>query len=540
MPKKKTLQSLKRLCLEYVADNMEHTWAKDYMENNQNENNSLNMLAPSPFIKLDDFLIQELFQLLRYKGYRSSAMIYSLLVPQLTKLDLSYHTYTASESIAQVITVRCRSLTSLDLNSCSQISTDTLVDLVKALPGLLELNLSETQCDTQVLSTVGSFCTQLYRLEIMECKRLSAYSLLCLAYDPVSGFLRCQMLENLRIGPWGPGNNRWNLLWAIVFVLLALPNLRSFPHYLLTEALCVIHDQHLDAAEMPLGFPSLIDLAWFRINNAPNNERNRLTLGLLSVINVDEYFWPTAHAVCPHIVSMSVTLTGRPGLDQRFWSCHHLVFLEIDCMDCMDMRELLPVVTSLESQLIFLTVRGFSFIDEFSFHALLSRCMNLQKLNIKFCSPQMCEFHVGTNLEALVWDFSLPPLEFPHLCAFTLSYKDWNNPLPSQHKVRLKECLESLLKCSPWLFDLELAFLPFNLDEVFARVLEPPGTALQGLRQLSLAGSYVTISAIHRLLSSDNELSHLMCMSTGIHSREFEELLQRVEREGLEILVEWV
>ncbi|KAH0630465.1 hypothetical protein JD844_013506 [Phrynosoma platyrhinos] len=467
-------------------------------------------------------LVQELFQLMQKRGRLTSAVLRLFLVPQLMELDLSL----------------CpnQNLSSLDLHGCNEIPAAGLVELVMALPCLKKLRLSQTQCNTQVLTAVGSCCQQLCHLDIRECVGLSPDSLFYLTYDPFSQSFCSQSLEVLEAGPQPAGTNAQDVIWALVFVLLALPNLEGLFHNDIAEAMCLIYMQRFDNAWIPPGFPSLEDMTWAKSSNLPDQRRPRVMLGLKEITCLDEHSWPMAHAICPCLEKVSVTFTTRAILGLRFWTCCHLTHLTIGCRGRRDMRELLPVAANLRDHLQSFSISGFSFRDKLSFHVLLSHCLNLQKLSIHFRSPVMQGPRIEPKIAALSWDFSLPPHQFPRLCRFSLRHMDTMIPLPSQHIGLLKECLVSLLKHSPCLVNVELAGLPFALDEVLTDVLEPPGTALVHLCRLTLAENSVSLSTIRRLLSSDNELCYLeLFLCSGIHWREYAELLQIVSNEGLKL-----
>nr|XP_003229588.1 PREDICTED: uncharacterized protein LOC100552956 isoform X1 [Anolis carolinensis] len=540
MPKKKTVASLQSLCLEYVADNMEDIWAKVYSADDNLDSNHLNDTV-GPFSILVGPQVQELFRLMRRRGRLTSAVLHLLLVPQLTELDMSSCPQQVRGSLLHLITVKCKNLSSLDLHGCDQIPADALVNLVTSLPCLKKLCLSQTQCDTQVLSAVGSCCPKLCKLDIKECVKLSADSLFYLTYNPLSQSFCSQDLQVLETGPQGPGMNRHDVIWALVFVLLALPRLETLFHNDIAEALCLIYMQQFDDAQIPVGFPALQDMTWDKMANFPNQENSRIMLGLKEIFRVDDYSWPMAQAVCPRLEKVSVNFATRAVLDLNIWSCRHLSHLTISCRERRDMRELLPVVTHLGSQLQSLSVNGFSFREKFSFHALLSHCLNLQKLRIHFRSPVMHGPGTDPKLEALELDFSLSPHEFPWLHDFSLKHLDTMIPLASQNIVLLKESLQYLLKHSPSLVKLQLAGLPFSLDEVFEKILEPPGAALASLQQLTLAKTSVSLGTIYKLLSLDNELCFLeLFLCSGIHWKEYAGLLHMVSTEGLKLDIKWI
>uniref|UniRef100_A0ABM5FID9 Uncharacterized protein n=1 Tax=Pogona vitticeps TaxID=103695 RepID=A0ABM5FID9_9SAUR len=520
MPKRKSVHSLQELCLENVASNLDHIWIKEHTD------------------CLAGFLVQELLQFLGNRKLLTSDLLCSLLVPQLKTLDWSICPELVTRAV--VTTVPCKNLSSLILQDCNQIPADALLDLVKALPHLIKLNLSATQCNTQVLSAATSSCRQLRELDISGCQRLSPYSLLHLAYNPSTGSFCCSGLQILVMEPLNPRIDAEELVWALVFLLLALPSLKCLVHEQVTEAVCLIYHQLFDGVQVPPVFPSLVALARRRMPAFPGKGPPGFVLALKSIHDLSESSWPMVRAVCPYVRNVSVTLTGMPPLGESFLSACHIVHLTVGCREERDMREVLFLTQSLQAQLECLSVSNFAFEDEWTFHVLLSHCVNLQKLTIRFLSPVTSRYGRRTNVEALKWDFALPPHPFPYLCDVCLVHSDIENHLPSQHARLLKDCLESLLRHSPCLEILELVSLPFPLDEVFEKLLRPPGRALAQLRRLSLVEDDVSLHAIHLLLSSENQLSYLnVDTCPKIDEREYQELCQRVGKEGLDVEILW-
>ncbi|KAH0630461.1 hypothetical protein JD844_013502 [Phrynosoma platyrhinos] len=478
---------------------------------------------------------------MRKKESMTPPVLRSLLVPLLTELDLSFCPYLVNRSLVQMIIVRCKNLTILNLSRCTEIPAEALVDLVKAFPRLQSLNLSRTQCDTQVLLAVRSYCQRLQDLNISYCERLSPMSLLHLVYDPIAGSHCSQALKTLTTGPQGPGRNRNAVLWSLVFVLLALPNLEGLFHDFHVVAVCLIYYQEFDNTHIPPGFPSLERLARRRRSNPLNESSSELTVGLRLIYELYEDFWPMVYSVCPNMNAASIILSGRSALDQSFWRCSNLTKLSIRSREPMDMREVLPVVTSLKAQLEQLLLGGFSFVDELSFHALLHHCVNLQTLKIVYFSPFVCYPGSPTNATPIRWDLNLLPRGMPNLRGFVLSQADAENSLPYWHGLQLRECLESLLKHSPCLEEVGLSYLSFNLDQTFQNVLAAtPGTALRNLRKLTLEKVNVSFNTIQQLLLSDNELSCLkLFLCSEINEEMYDNLLRIVREENLEVDIEW-
>ncbi|XP_042310488.1 uncharacterized protein LOC121923788 [Sceloporus undulatus] len=519
MPKRKSILSLERQCMENVARNMESMWVKDYR---------IHQLAGS--------LIQKLLQSLREKKLLSSSMLGSLLLPEVTEVNLTDCPHLMNSDIAQVITKCCKNLTSLILCNCNQLLPGTLAELLKGLPHLIKLDLSKTQCDAHVLSVAGTCLRKLCQLDISNCPGLFSQSLFHLAYNPISRSFGGQALETIVLGPLKSRIALINLIQDLAFLLIALPKLKFLVHGFLIEAVISIHEGQFERIWKPSRFPSLEEVARHRMSSHPNEEWPRLTLALKEIHDVMDSSLPVVCAVCPHLSEITVMLGEGPDIDQHFSSACHITKLTLYCRKKRDMKDLLPVMERLRPQLESLSINGFCFEDGSSFQALLNHCVNLRNLSINLRTP--CGKQ--PNIEGPGWDSDLLPREFPRISNITLVLYDIWNPMPSSHIIFLEQCLESLLKHSPCLEDLELAYLPFSLDEVFQKVLDPPGAALLALRKLSLIEVQMSIGTIHQLLSSENQLEHISMNSvSSISEPNCQELLQRVYEEGLDLNILW-
>lgn len=429
----------------------------------------------------------------------------------------------------------------LDLQGCSRVPTDALVDLMEGLPHLTKLGLSETQCNTQVLSAVGSCCSQLRELDVSDCKRLSPASLLHLAYDPTVGSLCCPALQVLSVDGLEASAPSQDLLLALAFLLLALPSLRVLAHELVAEAVCLIHRRQFGRASMAPGFPSLEELAQSRASFQQDEEGARLLLQLQRLEEVEEPLLPVVRVVCPRLAEVTVLLgeSSRLGWERLSW--HHLTHLTVNCTGQRDLHELLPVTGSLGAQLRLLSLGGFSLEEEATFPALLSQCPNLQKFSASLLPPQRPGQGEAWGAEALNGGGLSPsPHVLPQLRTFSLLLCSPQSPSFSQEAGVLKASLVPLLRHSPLLEHLHLVCLPFSLDEVFEEVLRPPSAALAHLCELSLAQDRVSVRTVHLLLSSDNMLTYLnLDGCPDIHQRDYDELLRRTSREGLELDIVW-
>ncbi|XP_033017043.1 uncharacterized protein LOC117053435 [Lacerta agilis] len=545
MPRRKEVQPLQRLCLENVAGNMSCLWLKDYADKYLDEYHFRYIMGP--FSELAGSVVQELLHLMGRSGRLTRPMLHLLLVPHLTQLSLNTCPKLVTKAITDIITVRCKNLSSLDLRGCSRIPADALVDLAEVLPGLTKLNLSGTQCNTAVLSAVGSSCRRLRELDISSCARLSGASLLHLAYDPIAAALCCPALQVLAASDLEPGASGPELLWALVFLLLALPSLKSLASSLVADAVCLVHHQEFRGAQIPPEFPSLEQLA--RRPRAPSSFTGegsaKLTLPLREMLEVSEDSLPAICAACPHVVRATVLLEDGPGKGQSpLLSWHRLAHLTLSCQGSRRLGELLPLTAAQGSQLQTLLLGGFSLEDPLSFPTLLSHCPNLRELSASFCAPQLPSWHwePGANGDgALDLDVGHLPLDkLPRLRAFRLIFAASDAPLPSPHIAVLSATLLCLLRNSPCLETLELIHVPFPLDGLFQEVLETPGTPLAHLRKLSLAHSQVSAQTAHLLLSSESQLGHLDLQGCPDVTRgDYDQLLRRVRHERLDLLILW-
>ncbi|KAJ7317339.1 hypothetical protein JRQ81_003501 [Phrynocephalus forsythii] len=536
MPKRKSVHSLERLCLENVARNMEHVWVKDYSTDAYLRRYHCRY-SVGPFSVWAGVLVQELIQCLRERKLLTSSLLCSLLLPQLKELHLTMCPNLVSEPMAHIIAVRCKNLSLLDLRGCSQVPACVLADLVEGLPCLVRLDLAVTQCDTQVLWAVGSSCFRLRQLDITACERVTPDSLIHLAYDPVAKSFRSSALQILEVWGLEPHSDKLDILWALVFVLLALPNLKYIGHDSVAEAVCLIYHQQFDRAQVVPGFPSLKEVASHRRSTHMTEGTPGLTLALREIYGVDETSWPMACAVCPHLEEASFSFMESFDIAQTFLSWRNLVHLAINCSPRRNLRELLPVTSALRARLQSLSLDGYSLEDGSSFHTLLTHCQNLQIVRVILFPPESGGHGWWTGDESPAWQFALPPLHFPHLRDFSLMY---SNTEHSQRVMALGKSLISLLRHSPCLEILYLMCLPFPMDEVFQKVLGAPGTALQQLSELSLIQNEVSAHAINLLLSSENKLGYLrLDMCSGMRPTEYKEVKRRIRREGLDVHLVW-
>ncbi|XP_030048402.1 uncharacterized protein LOC115462549 [Microcaecilia unicolor] len=508
MPKKKGAPSLKTVCLNSIAQHMQAVWVKDYSENYIDEHNFLYIMGP--FNELAGVLVQELLRLLGESRRLTRAMLHLLLVPHLTELSMRPCPGLVSNAITQLITVRCKNLTFLDLHGCNRVPSAALVDLLECLPRLLKLVLSETQSNTQVLSAIGSTCKVLRELDISNCKKLSAESLLHLVYDTTQSTFCCSKLRVLVVFGNEPRFQVENFVRVIAFVLLAVPSLEYLDSRYVMEALCMIHSYNFEGIKNVAGFPSLEELAKMRMSTGVNDCIFQVTLHLRRVNEVEEQFLSMLSTLCRDVKEVTIFLTDCPVAGWSSVSWKHLTHLSIHCTGPKGrpLAKIIPVLEGLGPQLQLLSLSDFFLDEEFSLCAILNLCPNLRVFH-GLLNPISGPLRLGSRdleEEPQNWDLQLIHQMFPFLSNFSLILSEACGPLPSQFATVLGATLACLLKASPVLETLSLISLPVSLDRVFQIVLEPPAVALLRLKQISLCESRVSSSTIHLLLSTDNQL----------------------------------
>ncbi|XP_067153347.1 uncharacterized protein [Apteryx mantelli] len=545
MPRRKEVPALSSLCLQSLVGHMQSVWVKDYSENYLDEYHFRYVMGP--FNELAGGLVQDLIRLLGESRRLTRAALHLLLVPHLQELSLRSCPGLVSNAIGQLVAVRCKSLSSLDLHGCSRVSADVLVDLLEGLPLLSKLGLAETQANVQVLSAVGSCCKRLQELDVSHCKKVSPRALLHLAYDPLAGALCCPALRVLLARDLDAAEG-CDMTAALAFLLLALPRLEFLAHGAVPDALCLIHTRQLGGTESAPGFPSLEELAQRRWRGAA--DRPWLTLPLRRVEEVGEPFLATLCAVCPDAEEVSVWLGTGAGpaattaaWDGLCWS--RLAHLTLTCAGQRGwaLGLVLPLARSLGPRLRTLALHGFCCEDELSLGALLGSCPDLHAFSADLHpppAPPPAGPAGDPPAEPLRWDADLLPHGFPQLRRFSLALAGASSPFPAQHSLVLRATLASLLCRSPRLQSLSLLCVPFPLDAVFEAALAAPGPPLLELRELSLAGSQVSGRTVWLLLAADSRLRSLdLSHCQDIHRRDYDCFLQAVRKQRLDLDITW-
>ncbi|XP_074721423.1 uncharacterized protein LOC141942332 isoform X2 [Strix uralensis] len=539
MPRRKEVPALGSLCLQNLAQHMQSLWVKDYSENYLDEYQFRFVMGP--FNDLAGSLVQELIRLLGESRRLTRAALHLLLLPHLRELSLRPCPGLASNAIGQLIALRCKSLSSLDLHGCSRLSAAALVDLAEGLPQLGRLGLAETQANLPVLSAVGSCCRRLRELDVSHCKKVSPRALRHLAYDPLARSLCCPALRVLLARGLEPAAGDGDAVAALAFLLLALPRLEFLAHGAVPDALLLLHRQQLDAAGDAEGFPSLEELARRRgagVGGPP------LTLPLRQVEEVEEPALAAVRAVCPWAEEAGVWLGDGAGAagGRELLGWGRLARLTLGCTGQRGrvLAEVLPLARSLGPRLQTLALHGFCCQDELSLAALLAACPGLRAFSAELHAPPHADADGGSPAEPPRWDTDLLPHSLPQLHSFSLALASTTSVFPARHGLALRATLASLLCHAPRLQTLRLLGVPFPLDSVFETVLAAPGQPLLELQELSLAESRVSSPTVWLLLASEGRLHRLdLSRCQDVHRRDYDGFLQAVRKQRLDLDITW-
>lgn len=552
--------TLTRLCLQNIAENMQSVWMTDYVMKNMEEYNFL--YIEGPFNQLAGSLVQELIKILGESHKLNKGSLHLLLQPHLLELSLRSCSGLVNAAIIQLVTVRCKHLTSLDLHSCNRVPAASLAALIEGLPRLTKLCLSDTQCDSLVLEAIGRSCRRLCELDISRCKKISASSLLSLVYDRKSASFCCQAVRVLLLEDVKPKGSPEQWAQALCFVLLALPYLEQLLNPSLSAALDLLYDGSFAKPGTSFGgFPTLAEVAQARTVNECTmlNTRNhsaspkvtlqegsgvlvmaqRLTLRLKKLEDLEENDVSKLGSLCPLVEEAAISLGGQPLISWSLVQWLHLSQLTLHCPERPErtLEEFLAALQVIGKSLQVLSVQNLLWCQDESVSALLTMCPNLQSFQSHFTvlRPNL----LPHEPELPPWQAD--PLPLPRLHTFRLLLEgDGLSQSIFQHK--LGGFLVSVLKGSPQIESLSLCDVPAPLDSVFEVVYgSSPPQPLQRLSTVSLCRSNVTQWAASLIIRSSSDLRTLdLSHCKDVTCRDHHQLQERARKQRLNLTINWL
>ncbi|XP_069833185.1 uncharacterized protein [Dendropsophus ebraccatus] len=540
------VDSLTSLCLHNIADNMESVWMKDYTDKYMEDYRF--MYIEGPFNQIAGPLVQQLIRILGDSRKLSKAGLQLLLQPHLTELSLRPCAGLINNAMAQLVTVRCKFLTSLDLHSCTRIPSASLVSMVERLPRLQKLCLSDTQSDSLVLATIGTSCPRLRELDVSRCKKISASSVLSLAYNVKSGQFCCQALRVLLLQGVRPQGDQW--VYALCFLLLALPGLEQLANPSLADAMRLLYLRDLSPSGFPPeNFPSLAEVARTRSGRMSKcNEGVRIEdtrtatqdapLRLKKLEDLGEEDVSILGSLCRGLEEVAISLRNPPESSWSLMQWPNLTLLNLHCPDhpLRSLEDILPSIYPVGHSLRHLSLQNLLWRQEETLPTLLAWCPNLKSFQSHF--TVLCHTVSHNALEMPPWLGN--PLPLPHLHTFSLLLEG-DDPIPNIFKHKLGGFLVSLLKGCPKLESLSLCGVPTLLDTVFETVYgSTQPEPLQKLREVSLCNSNVTQWGASLILRAKNDLKTLdLSHCKDVMCRDFQKLQERTRKDKRNVSITW-
>ncbi|XP_075711449.1 uncharacterized protein LOC142748220 [Rhinoderma darwinii] len=557
--------SLTSLCLQNIAENMQSVWMTDYTDKYMEDYNF--MYIEGPFNQLAGTLVQELIRILGDSHKLTKAGLHLLLQPHLTELSLRSCAGLVNKAMAQLVTLRCKFLTSLDLHSCNRVPAASLVSLVERLPRLLTLCLSDTQSDALVLAAIGTFCQRLRELDVSRCRKISPPALLSLVYNVRSGQFCCQALRVLLLQDVKPQGSPEQWVFALCFALLALPRLEQLTNPSLADAMRLIYVSNLTPSGFPPeNFPSLAEVARTRAgredtskgqaaiqSSAPTvHEHNPRTvrvedartvahhtaLRLKKLEDLDEADVSIFGSLCQGLEEVAISLGNQ---NEHLWSLvqwPNLTHLILHCPEHprRSLEEILSSIHPVSKSLRLLSLQNLLWCHEDSLSTLLTWCPNLRSFESHF--TVLCHNVSHNAPELLPWPGDPLPLPLLHTFSLLLEGEDL---LQSIFQHKLGGLLVSLLRGCPNLKSLSLCGIPTLLDGVFEVVYgSKQSQPLQGLREVSLCSSNITQWGVSLILRAKNDLRTLdLSHCKDVTCRDYHRLQERARKDKRNVSITW-
>ncbi|XP_066428923.1 uncharacterized protein [Eleutherodactylus coqui] len=548
MSPSRDVATLTSLCLQSIANNMQSVWMVDYTDKNMEEYNF--MYIEGPFNQLAGALVQQLIRILGDAHKLTKAGLHLLLQPHLTELSLRSCAGLVNKAMADLVTVRCKLLTSLDLHSCNRVPATSLALLVERLPRLLKLCLSDTQTDSLVLATVGTTCHRLRELDVSHCKKVSPSALLSLVYNVRSGQFCCPSLRVLLLQEVKPQGDLEHWVHALCYVLLALPSLEQLANPFLADAMRLLYLRNLSPSGFPPeNFPSLVEVARIRAkredkSNGPvrmedaRTAAQDFTLRLKKLEDFDEEDVSTLGSLCRGVEEVIISLRNQTKHSWSLVQWLNLTRLTLHCPEHppRSLEDILASVHPISKSLHFLSLQNLLWGHEDSLSTVLTWCPNLQSFQSHFTVQQHSDSHDAAELPA--WPGEPLPLHRLHTFTLLLEAEEALQPI-FQHK--LEGLLVSLLKGCPKLECLSLYGIPTLLDRVFEVVYGSPQLQpLQSLREVSLCSSNITQWGVSLILRAKNDLKTLdLSHCKDVTCRDYHKLQERARKDRRSISITW-
>ncbi|XP_065338624.1 uncharacterized protein LOC135938693 [Cloeon dipterum] len=215
------LISLKQMCLENVARNMDSVWCKDFVENWSGQ---MMLYFLGPFEQIAGGCVFELMEILRSKNCLHYRYLPSLITGRLETLNLK-DTKNMNKLLSP-IRFRCEiNLKILNLENCSGMKESNLCLTLQNLKRLEHLNLRNTGISDNILESIGSCTFPLQRLQVSDNEKITNQGVHQLCNKHFANHLKAVSVEFTDVNIEG-----------IFHLLESLPKLEVLEHISTTDA----------------------------------------------------------------------------------------------------------------------------------------------------------------------------------------------------------------------------------------------------------------------------------------------------------------
>lgn len=347
-----------------------------------------------------------------------------------------------------------------------------------------------------------------------------------------------------------PQGNPEHWVYALCFVLLALPGLEQLANPSLADAMRLLHLRNLSPSGFPPeNFPSLVEVVRTRAGQGSKSDGpvsmedvrtavQDTTLRLKKLEDLNEEDVSTLASLCQGLKEVAISLGNQPEHSWSLIPWPSLTHLILHCPEHpqRSLEEILTILHPIGKNLRLLSLQNLLWCQEESLSTLFTWCPNLQSFQGHFTVHRHIVPHNAPELAP--WPGN--PLPLPHLHTFSLllEEKDAMQPI---FKHNLGGLLVSLLKGCPKLESLSLCRIPALLDGVFEVVYgSDQPQPLQILREVSLCNSNITQWGASLILRAKNDLKTLdLSHCKDVTCRDYHHLQERARKDKRKVRITW-
>jgi len=202
MPKKPSVQTLKRQCMDTISSKYElicygctqRNQMNKLLEADDEESNYKDI--PGPFIDLPTSILEDLVKVIYEHRGLPKETLHQLILPQLE--GYAVQSRSSRHIQTQLIEERCAKLKSLDFAYSKSIQPLFYTKFFKNFPNLVRINLEGTILDNEAFDSIGETCTQLKEINASH-STISDVGLMYLCVSEEDNKARCKFLVSVNI-----------------------------------------------------------------------------------------------------------------------------------------------------------------------------------------------------------------------------------------------------------------------------------------------------------------------------------------------------